>query len=118
MIECEICGNYFHADDIERCPECDIELCPECYEKHVPKRIAENVFDDEFEEESIIPHICPKCQKKLVLDTDPDGSARVYCPNCDYVEELDEEQLAELNQWEDYEDDYDEDDYDEAEYEE
>ena len=102
MIECEICGNYFHADDIERCPECDIELCPECYERHVSKCIAEKYnFDDEFEEESTIPHICPNCGEELELDTDPDGSARVYCTACDYVKELDETQLAELKQCED-----------------
>lgn len=102
MIECEICGNYFHADDIENCPKCDIELCPRCYERHVPKCIADRYsHDDGFEEESTIPHICPNCEEELELDTDPNGSARVYCPNCDYVEELDATQLAELNQCED-----------------
>lgn len=38
MIECEICGNYFHADDINSCPNpnCDYDdLCPECYDNHV-----------------------------------------------------------------------------------
>jgi len=104
MIQCEICGNYFHADDIERCPECDIELCSACYEKHVSKCIANGYcFDEEyrFDEESTIPHICPNCQEELILDLDPDGSARVYCPRCNFIEELDEEQLAELNQCED-----------------
>lgn len=103
MIECEICGNYFHVDDIKNCPECDMELCPSCYEKHVVKCMAEKYnFDDGVEEESTIPRICPKCQEELELDIDPDGSVRVYCSNCDFVEELDEEQLAELNQCEDY----------------
>lgn len=40
MIECEICGNYFHPDEIESCPNPDCEyedLCPSCYEKHVPR---------------------------------------------------------------------------------
>lgn len=113
MIECEICGRYFHADDIENCPECDIELCPDCYEEHVSKCMAEKYnLNDEFEAESTIPHICPNCQEELDLDTDSNGGARVYCSNCDFVEELDEEQLAELNQCEDYEEyeDYEEDD--------
>lgn len=38
MIECEICENYFHADDINSCPnpDCDYDdLCPECYDNHV-----------------------------------------------------------------------------------
>lgn len=99
MIECEICGEHFHADDIETCPECGIELCPKCYEKHVKKCIAEKWdFGDELEEESTIPHICPNCDEKLELDIDPDGSTRVYCSNCDFVEELDATQLAELDQ--------------------
>ena len=119
MIECEICGNYFHADEIEKCPECDLELCPSCYEEHVSECIAGNLDFGDWEKESTIPHICPECQKNLVLDTDPDGSARVYCPNCDYVEELNEEQLAELNQCEDdYEDDYEEEEYEEDDYKE
>lgn len=99
MIECEICGKYFHADDIKNCPECDLELCPECYEKHITKCIAEKYnFDNEIKEESTIPRICPKCEEELALDIDPDGSARVYCSNCDFVEELDSTQLDELNE--------------------
>ena len=104
MIECEICGNYFHVDEIKNCPECNIDLCPECFEKHVMKCMAEKWdFGDEGEREFLIPHVCPRCQTDLELDIDPDGSARVYCPNCDFVEELNEEQLAELNREDEYE---------------
>lgn len=35
MIECEECGKYCDADEIERCPECNIELCDRCYQNHV-----------------------------------------------------------------------------------
>ena len=108
MIECDLCGKYFHPDDIEKCPECDKDLCPGCYEKHVTKCIAEkNNFDDEIEEESSIPYFCPNCRNKLELDVNPDGSERVYCLNCDFEQKLDESQIAELNQ---YEVDYSEDD--------
>lgn len=101
MIKCEICENYFHADDIQFCPECGIELCPKCYQRHVLKCIAEKCnFEDEDdeEEESTILHICPNCEEQLALEQDQDGSARVYCPNCDFVKELNEKQLTELNQ--------------------
>lgn len=100
MTKCEICGLYFHADDIQVCPECDMELCQECYERHVPKCTAEDYsFDDEdYEDESTILHICPNCGERLELDQSQNGSARVYCPDCDFVEELNAKQLAELNQ--------------------
>ena len=125
MIECESCERNFNSDDIRECPECGKELCPECYENHISRCILSGYnFDEEYEEESLIPHECPNCGEKLELDVDPDGSARVYCSECDFIEELNKEQLAELNQYdddeydvydeyEDYEDDCFEDDEEE-----
>ena len=114
MIECELCGRFFHADEIEECPVCGKELCPECYENHVSKcLLGEFNFDEEYEEESLIPHKCPICKEPLELDIDSDGSARVCCSKCDFIEELNEEQLKELNNWKDDEDNFDKesDDY-------
>lgn len=115
MMECEICREYFHADNIEACPRCGLELCPECYERHVSLCMAEEWFDKKEREESTIPHICPKCGEELELALEMDGSASVYCPNsaCDFEEELDDEQLAELNGDED--DDDEEEDEEERE---
>ncbi len=98
MIECELCGGFFDADDIETCPECGMELCPACYEKHVSLCIAGD-FDsvDEVFTESIVPHECPRCGQELQLDVDPDGSARVYCEKCGYIKELNDKEIAELN---------------------
>lgn len=117
MVECEICGNYFHIDEIEECPECGIELCPSCYEKHVSNCLFEE-YDSVLEdhEEGTIPHVCPNCEKKLTLDIDPseDGtikSARVCCESCDFQQELDDSQIREINVTNDKEnDDYDDDD--------
>jgi len=33
--DCGSCGDRFHVDDIDFCPECNIPLCASCYEKHV-----------------------------------------------------------------------------------
>lgn len=101
MIECEICGIPFHADDINECPHCGIELCPKCYEEHIIKCISETFDFDEYEceENSLIPHECPKCEEELQLDVNPDGSASVYCTKCDFWEDLNEEQLAELSKY-------------------
>lgn len=96
MIKCELCGNYFTVDEIESCPNCGMELCPSCYENHVSKCLCDEE-DSSDEGGSNIPHICPECGANLELDQDMDGSARVYCDHCDFVQELDEEQLKELN---------------------
>ena len=40
MVECEMCGNCFHVDEIGPCPNenCNYEdLCEGCREKHVTK---------------------------------------------------------------------------------
>lgn len=52
MIECDVCGNYFHADDISDCPnqECTKEICEGCYQKHVSICISDD-FMDEYEED-------------------------------------------------------------------
>jgi len=32
--KCARCGNRFHDNDLERCPECDELLCPQCFKIH------------------------------------------------------------------------------------
>ena len=34
MIECVVCGEWFHSDAIRFCPECGVELCGECCDNH------------------------------------------------------------------------------------
>lgn len=109
MIECEMCKKWFPADEIETCPECGLELCPSCYDEHVTGCTLQMEKDVDDVIETSIPTICPECGSPLTLDPDPDGSARVYCENCDFCQELDEEQIAELDNGETEEDsDYDE----------
>ena len=67
MIECDICTNYFHADDIETCPECGIELCPSCYENHVTRCLSQSTADDDDDDDKY-PHECPNCGEDLELD--------------------------------------------------
>ena len=96
MIKCEKCGNWFSADEIETCPECEKELCPTCYEEHVTECTLQ--IDDDFdEEETSIPHICPQCGENLEPSVEMDGSMGVLCENCGYYQELNEEQISELN---------------------
>lgn len=91
MIECELCGGYFHADDIERCPNCGIELCPSCFKEHVVVCLNDDDnFDDEMSDMRL-PAECPQCGEKLELDiefaTNGNGhTKRLYCVNeeCDY----------------------------------
>lgn len=42
MIECTKCGDYFHADEIENCPnpDCLHELCEGCRIEHVGPCLA------------------------------------------------------------------------------
>lgn len=91
MIECELCGDFFHPDEIKRCPKCDIELCSACYEKHVRKCTI--FYEDSVEEESDkdIPKECPKCKSALELDINyaKDGNGytkNLICskPGCDF----------------------------------
>lgn len=98
MIECESCKRYFHADDIEKCPNCGMELCEECFQSHVPRCLNPELFEDDEEEESSIPHICPECGEELKLDIDSEESMRVICsnPDCDYQQQLTQEQIDEL----------------------
>lgn len=35
MIECEVCGEYFHSDDIQSCPKCGDDICEGCFQEHV-----------------------------------------------------------------------------------
>jgi hypothetical protein len=50
MIECENekCGRYFHADDIQQCPECGKELCEDCFQKHVKGCLNKGNLDEEY----------------------------------------------------------------------
>ena len=98
MVNCELCGGWFHIDDIKKCPKCDLELCEECFDKHVTTCLLGEFNDLNEDDESTIPRICPNCGESLELDQDPDGSMRVYCENCDFVQELSEEQKAEFEQ--------------------
>lgn len=85
MIACEICGNYFHVDDIQECSKCGIELCPECAEKHISKCIVGEDNNNDYEEDNLIPSECPKCGEELELDIDYDKQM-LFCTNrsCDY----------------------------------
>lgn len=100
MIECELCENYFHADDIETCPACYLELCPDCYEEHVIDCLAShndnmNVYN--YHKLSI-PTKCPKCETTLEFDIHSDCSAILYCPDCDFTQDLDKELLEQIKQ--------------------
>lgn len=113
MVECEICGNYFHIDEIEECPKCGMELCPSCYENHVSNCLFEE-YDSVQEdyEEGTIPHFCPNCEEQLTLDIDPSEngtvkSARVYCEKCGFKQELDDSQIRELKGSDDEDDEVD-----------
>lgn len=92
MIECEICGYFFHADEINKCPECDLELCEGCYEDHVTGCILEKYNVANYEEEIAMPHVCPKCGEKLNLENDYDMH-KLVCENsaCDFEMDVTEE---------------------------
>ncbi len=46
MIECELCGDYFHEEDMKEFPECLKEMCESCYERHVPICFYVSQHDD------------------------------------------------------------------------
>lgn len=98
MIECELCGNYFHADDVKACPVCFLELCPDCYEDHVINCLAaQNDNMDGYDGfESSIPTVCPECGADLEYDINSDSSMTVYCPDCDFSQKVDEELLEQM----------------------
>ena len=100
MIECEKCGNYFHADDIRECPKCGLELCEECYEQHVVSCMLED-YDDLNDDYDKPPTYCPNCDEKLELDIDYNHST-LYCEECGF-------ELDVTNELEDEDEDEDED---------
>ena len=93
MIECELCGEYFHADDIDACPKCGIELCEGCYQTHVTKCMLSD-FEDEENDNSCnkYPHECPKCGCELELDIGFNEPSKIYCtnPECDFEMEYED----------------------------
>ena len=108
MIECECCDNYFHPDDIRKCPNCETELCPECYDIHVKKCLNNDDCDCNNDYVwAFIPRLCPDCDTELDTDIDSDEVGRVFCPECSYVLELTKEQISELIS-EEESDDYEE----------
>ena len=57
MIECELCGDYFHEEDIRECPECLKGMCEGCYERHIPICFYVSQHDDinTYDEQIILP---------------------------------------------------------------
>lgn len=51
MIECDICREFFHPDEIKDCPnvECTKEMCESCYDEHVKKCL--NAYSEDEEED-------------------------------------------------------------------
>ena len=90
MIECELCGGYFHPDEISNCPECEIEICEECFEKHVRFCGQEDDIEEDDDEIANLPRECPKCGAELELDIDYDKTT-LLCPECDYQIDVTEE---------------------------
>lgn len=92
MIECELCGGYFHPDEISNCPKCGIEICERCFEKHV--RFCEESDDndeyDDNDEIAKLPRECPECGAELELDVDYNKTT-LLCPECDYELDVTEE---------------------------
>lgn len=85
MMECDICGDYFHPDEISNCPKCDIEICESCFENHVRCCGEDTDMDDENDEISNLPRDCPDCGDKLELDTDPNSDKNtLLCNQCGY----------------------------------
>lgn len=74
----------------------------ELLEKNNSSDFFEGDSEEDMFNETTIPQICPNDGTQLELDVDPDGfggitSARMYCSNCDFSQELNEEQIEELN---------------------
>ncbi|MEG0855816.1 MAG: hypothetical protein RSG52_04960 [Terrisporobacter sp.] len=48
MIECDICREFYHVDEIKDCPniECTKEMCESCYDEHVKKCLNSYCEDD------------------------------------------------------------------------
>jgi len=100
MIECESCKRYFHADEIDSCPECGAELCEHCYQNHVKNCVFNNNFDDDSK--GVLDSECPQCGKKLELDIDDDRSTLI-CNGCSYeLDVTDELTDCEEEEREDY----------------
>lgn len=84
MIECELCGGYFHPDEINNCPECVLEICEKCFENHVRFCREEDDINEEDNDEIVnLPRECPKCEAELELDIDYDATT-LLCTKCDY----------------------------------
>lgn len=91
MIECELCGGYFHPDEIRECPECGIEICEKCFENHVCAcRQEDYIGEEEGDEITNLPRECPKCGAELELDTYYDETT-LLCSECDYQLDVTEE---------------------------
>lgn len=91
MIECEMCENYFHVDDIKNCPKCGMELCESCFEKHVLDCLNLDE-DDIIENDESVPRVCPLCGEELELDINYSNSGEglileLICSNsnCDFM---------------------------------
>ncbi|HBG2133575.1 TPA: hypothetical protein KPJ62_003945 [Clostridioides difficile] len=87
MIKCDLCGRYFHADEIDSCPNtnCSKELCPSCYQEHVTICLNSSFEDDDYAEEKY-PSECPYCGEELELDLETEGDTIIeylICPNSD-----------------------------------
>ncbi|HBE9444666.1 hypothetical protein [Clostridioides difficile] len=89
MIQCNLCGGYFHSDEIDSCPNtsCSKELCSNCYQEHVTICLNSSFEDDDYVEEKY-PSKCPYCDEELELDLEVEGDTiieNLICPNpyCD-----------------------------------
>ena len=86
MIECEICGQYFHADEITNCPRCGVDICARCFENHIRycgDHVDMDDEDNENDEIANLPRECPECRSDLELDVDYDKTT-LLCPQCEY----------------------------------
>ena len=88
-----MCKRWFHADDIEQCPECGLELCPSCYECHVTKCTLQLNDEDYIEAEEDIPHTCPNCGGILQPDFNFDGSIDIFCDECGFSNSFNQKQI-------------------------
>ncbi|MGL4850139.1 MAG: hypothetical protein ACRC28_14710 [Clostridium sp.] len=81
MIECEICGRYFHVDEIQECSECGVEVCGRCFEEHI-KRCIDFREDHEYEQCDYTDR-CPGCDEKLEMDI---GYEKIFlmCEDCGF----------------------------------
>ena len=93
MIQCRVCKEYFHPDDIVTCSDGD--FCEDCYsERGLNKKLE---FEEEKKDQVVeIPRTCPECKNFLELQMEPDGGMSVFCSSCDFIQQLTPQQIEDL----------------------